>query len=86
MIEELRRVIAQVEQQPEDVQRHIAEMVRQELDHACQGQTSAVARTSYAGAWSHLPEDDELETLDRQRHVVPPTPPVDEQLQWLEDE
>lgn len=86
MIEELRRVIAQVEQQPEDVQRRIAEMVQQELEHDCHGQTSAASPTSYAGAWSHLPEDDELETLDRQRHSAPPTPPIDEQLRWLENE
>ncbi len=32
MVEELRRVFEQVQQQPEDVQRHIAELVALELE------------------------------------------------------
>lgn len=37
------------------------------------------------GAWSDL-KDDEFEALDRIRHESMPTPPVDEQLAWLDDE
>lgn len=38
-----------------------------------------------AGAWSDL-KDDEFEALDRIRHESKPTPPVDEQLAWLDEE
>lgn len=37
---------------------------------------------SYAGSMPDLPEDFE-EELMRRRHEVPPTPPMDEQLQAL---
>lgn len=38
-----------------------------------------------AGAWSDL-KDDEFEALDRIRHESKPTPPMDEQLAWLDGE
>jgi hypothetical protein len=38
------------------------------------------------GAWSDLQGDDEFAYFDRVRHEVPPSPPVDEQLAWLDDD
>jgi len=37
-----------------------------------------------AGAWSDLQDDDEFVALDKIRHANPPTPPVEEQLAWLD--
>ncbi len=86
MVDELRRIFERAQQLPEDVQRHIAALLQSELDQAQQDSESLIEpRTSYAGAWSDLPEDDEVEALDRMRHAVPPTPPLDEQLRWLDE-
>lgn len=38
------------------------------------------------GAWSDLQDDDEFAYFDRIRHEVAPTPPMDEQLAWLDDD
>lgn len=38
------------------------------------------------GAWSDLQDDDEFAFFDHIRHEVAPTPPMDEQLAWLDDE
>lgn len=86
MVDELREVFERAQQQSEDVQRVIAALVERELDRARQdAEHPAAPRTSYAGAWSDLPEDDEVETLHRMRHAVPPTPSVEDQLRWLDE-
>lgn len=38
------------------------------------------------GAWRDLQDDDEFDALDRIRHANPPSPPMDEQLRWLDEE
>jgi hypothetical protein len=82
----LREVFERAQQQPEPVQRHIAELVRRELELAQQEAAAPLeARGNYAGAWNDLPEDDELEALDRMRHESSPTPPLQTQLDWLKD-
>ncbi len=82
MVDELSELVARVRQQPEAVQRHIAEVIQKALEQA----QIEDALDSYAGAWSDLPEDDEAETLDRLRHESPPTPPLEDQLRWLDEE
>ena len=82
MIDELREAIERLRQQPEAVQRHIAELIQQAL----QGAQTGDAPGSYAGAWSDLRDDDEFDYFDRTRHEVAPTPPMDEQLAWLDDD
>lgn len=86
MVEELREAFEQVEQLPDDIQRHIAALIRQEVERVRRPQpASGTERRSYAGAWSDLPEHDEFEVLDRQRHSTSPSPSVAEQLRWLGD-
>lgn len=64
MIDELRALFERALQQPESVQRHIAELAQQELEQAQQEATRPrEALDSYAGAWSDLPEDGEIEAL-----------------------
>lgn len=82
MVDQLLELVERVRQQPEAVQRHIAELIEQALKQAQVGE----GLSSYAGAWSDLPEDDEAETLDQIRQSSPPTPPMDEQLRWLDEE
>ena len=82
MIDELREAIERLRQQPEAVQRHIAELIQQALQEAQTGD----APDSYAGAWSDLRDDDEFGYFDRIRHEVAPTPSMDEQLAWLDDD
>jgi hypothetical protein len=84
MVDELREIFERVQQQPEAVQRQIAVLIEQALEQAS-GIAADDARESYAGAWSDLPEDDEFETLDKLRHESPPSPPVEEQLRWLDE-
>ena len=86
MQEDLRAVFERAQQLPEAAQRAIAELVQRELERAQRDAELPIeARESYAGAWSDLPEDDELEALDRIRHATSPTPPLDAQLRWLDE-
>lgn len=86
MIDELCLAFEQARERPEDVQRQIAALVRETLERAQRdAERPSEPRASYAGAWSDLPEDDEVAALDRMRHEVPPTPPMDEQLRWLDE-
>jgi len=41
---------------------------------------------SLGGAWSNLQDDDEFAYFDRIRHETPPSPPMDEQLAWLDED
>ena len=86
MVDELREIFERVQQQPEAVQRQIAVLIEQALAQVQESDALPdTARESYAGAWSDLPEDDEFETLDKLRHESPPSPPVEEQLRWLDE-
>lgn len=79
MIERLARALEHIEDVPEDVQEELAEEIEQytaPLD---------VPAGSLAGSMPDLPDDIE-ETLMRWRHESKPTPPMDEQLAWVDDE
>ncbi len=82
MIDRLARALEHVEDLPKDVQEELAEQIEQYQRPPTSG---AQHRRSFAGIWRDLPDDME-ETLLRWRHAASPTPPVEEQLRWMEDE
>lgn len=79
MIERLQRALEHVEELSPPVQEEIAAQIEQYLEPL------DVPAGSLAGSMPDLPDDAE-ETLLRWRHESPPSPPLDEQLRWLEDE
>lgn len=79
MIERLARALEHVEELPEDVQEELAEQIEQYVEPA------RLPPGSLAGLMPDLPDDME-ETILRWRRATPPTPPVDEQLRWLDEE
>jgi len=70
----LQRAVQVLETLPSHVQELAAEQIEQITAAYA---PSRVTRRSHAGIWADLPDDME-ETLDRWRHEVPPTPPIDE--------
>ena len=76
MVERLQRAVQILETLPLNVQESVAEQLEQIT--ASYASTQNVRR-SHAGIWADLPDDME-ETLDRWRHQVPPTPPIDEEV------
>lgn len=72
MVERLQRAVQILETLPADVQESVAEQIEQMM--VLNVPTSAVRR-SHADIWADLP-DDMVETLNRWRHEVPPTPPI----------
>lgn len=87
IIERLARAIERLPELPEDVQEEIAEQIEMiaGLDPDA-GEPPRRVRDalSMAGVWADLPDDME-ETLLRWRHESTPTPPMDEQLAWLDE-
>jgi hypothetical protein len=82
MIERLQRALEHIEDVPEEIQEELAETIEEYVPRSAPG--GARVR-SFAGIWSDLPDDME-ETLLRWRREVAPTPPMDEQLRWTEEE
>lgn len=82
MIGRLQRALEHVDELPPDLQEQLAEIIEQHTEPV------GIPPESLAGAWSDLPDtfDEMLDALDRIRHASPPTPPVDEQLAWLDAE
>lgn len=82
MIERLQRALEHVDELPPDTQEQLAEIIERQA--ALEEQTSQVL----AGAWSNLPDtpDEMFDALDRIRHAHAPTPSMDEQLAWLNDD
>jgi hypothetical protein len=80
MIDRLHRALEHVDELPPDLQEQLAEIIEQHT------QPPSIPADSLAGAWSDLPDtfDEMLDALDRIRHTSPPTPPVDEQLAWMD--
>jgi len=77
MIERLARALEHVEELPDEIQTELAEQIEQyaTLLHLPAG--------SLAGCMPDLPDDAE-EIRMRRRHEVPPTPPIGEQLGWVD--
>ena len=97
MIERLQRALEHVDELSPEEQEDIAQLIEERTEPL---EDVPVPRNlptdenlpksvqdalALAGAWSDL-KDDEFEALDRIRHESKPTPPVDEQLAWLDEE
>ena len=81
MIDRLARALEHVEDLPEEVQEELAEHIEQYVEPM----PLLPPTVSLAGSMPDLPEDLE-ETILRWRHATPPTPSMDEQLRWLDEE
>lgn len=81
MIERLQRALEHVGELPPDMQEQLAEIIEQHTE------APNIPPDRLAGAWSDLPDtfDEMLDALDRIRHSSPPTPPMDEQLAWMDE-
>ena len=79
MIARLRRALEHIDELPPELQDEIAEQIEAYTEPL------ALPAGSLAGSMPDLPDDAE-ETLLRWRREVPPTPPMDEQLRWLDEE
>lgn len=79
MIERLRRALEHIDELPPEAQEEVAEHIEEYIEPL------VVPPGSLAGSMPDLPDDME-ETLLRLRREAPPTPPMEEQLRWLEEE
>jgi len=79
MIERLQRAFEHIEELSPEEQEEIAELIEQRIEPL------DVPLGSLAGSMPDLPDDTE-ETLLRWRREAPPTPPMKDQLRWVEEE
>ena len=81
MIERLHRALEHVDELPPELQEQLVEIIEQHTEPV------DMPLESLAGAWSDLPDtfDEMLDALDEIRHASPPTPPMDEQLSWMDE-
>ncbi len=98
MIERLQRALEHIEElspaAQEDLAQQIEEMTEPLTHLPTPSQTPGdealppSVRTALAlgGAWSDLQDDDEFAFFDRIRHESKPSPPMEEQLAWLDEE
>lgn len=98
MIERLQRALEHVEELSAEAQLELAQQIEalsaplenlptlhtMPADEALP-QSVRVA-LALGGAWSDLQDDDEFAAFERMRHEVAPTPPMDEQLAWLDED
>lgn len=98
MIERLQRALEHIEELSPEAQEELAQQI--ETMSAPLNDPPTVGRTpsdatlprsvqvalALGGVWSDLQGDDEFAFYDRLRHETPPTPPMDEQLAWLDDD
>lgn len=79
MIERLQRAMEHIEEVSPEIQEQLAAIIEENTEPL------EVGRDNLAGSMPDLP-DDMFETLLRMRREAPPSPPMDEQLSWLDDE
>lgn len=79
MIERLQRAMEHIEEVSPEIQEQLAAIIEENTEPL------ETAAANLAGSMPDLP-DDMVETLLRMRREVPPTPPMDEQLGWLDEE
>lgn len=96
MIERLQRALEHVEELSPEAQEDLAQQIEEMTEPLSdlpesQGPPAEDAlpkpvrdALALAGAWSDLQDDGEFEALDRIRHASNPTPPIEEQLAWLD--
>lgn len=80
MIDRLHRALEHIDELPPELQEQLAEIIEQHTEPI------EIPIEALAGVWSDLPDtfDEMLDALDEIRHASPPTPPIDEQLSWLD--
>jgi hypothetical protein len=81
MIERLQKAMQQIDEIPLELQDQIAELIESAAPSSISQRTD-----HYFGIWKDLDTDDMLGELDRLRHEVPPTPLLEEQLSWLDED
>lgn len=101
MIERLQRALEHVEELSPDEQEEIAMLIEERTEPIAPipeplqsslrpGEEHLLKRVRDAltaiGSARDLQGDDEFDALDRIRHESKPSPPMDEQLAWLNDE
>ena len=98
MIERLQRALEHIEELSPEAQEDLAQQIEDltaplddlpELRNLPADEAlppSVRVALALGGAWSDLQDDDEFAALDRIRHESAPTPPVEEQLTWLDDD
>jgi hypothetical protein len=102
MIERLQRALHHIDELSPEAQQDLAQQIEDLTDphddvaalqetspHEPADATlppSVRAALALAGAWSDLQGDDEFTALARIRHESVPTPPMDDQLAWLDDQ
>lgn len=75
MTERLHKVLTLIEQLPQTMQDEVAAQLEDWVEPFNIPQPK-----SFAGAWAHLPDADEMiDALDRLRHESVPTPPMEDQ-------
>jgi hypothetical protein len=89
MIERLQRALAHIEELPPEAQEEIAEQIEDltlPFDRPSSLATGDIPEAlpqavrdalAVIGAWSDLQDEDEFEAIDRMRHEVSPTPPIE---------
>ena len=95
MIERLQRALEHIEELSPAAQEDLAQQIEEMTEHPLVTQDAAsesnlppsVQRAlALGGAWSDLQDDDEFAFFDRIRHETPPSPPLEDQLSWLDEE
>lgn len=101
MIERLRRALEHLDELSPEAQQDLAQQIEdqtaplEELEELPPTQDLPADETlppsvrvalALGGAWSDLQGDDEFAALDRIRHESPPTPPIEDQLAWLNED
>ncbi|HET9979937.1 MAG TPA: hypothetical protein VFQ32_05820 [Ktedonobacterales bacterium] len=97
MIERLQRALEHIEELSPAAQEDLAQQIEDMTEPLSDAPVSllpsddttlpASVRRALArgGAWGDM-QDDEFAFFDRIRHETPPSPPMDEQLAWLDEE
>jgi hypothetical protein len=98
MIERLQRALEHIEELSPAAQEDLAQQIEDMTEPLSDAPGSlppsgdatlpaSVQRAlALGGAWSELQDDDEFAFFDRIRHETPPSPPMDEQLAWLDED
>lgn len=100
MIERLQRALEHIDELSPAAQEDLAQQIEEMTEPLMHLPTSTSSQApgdealppsvraalALGGAWSDLQDDDEFAFFDRIRHESKPSPPMEEQLAWLDEE